>query len=311
MRASSHGVAHRRLTGIEIAGLLTVMFLWALCYPFIAPALLFAPPLFAATSRALLAGVLLVVLAVVLRRPRPRGRLWLFALGIGLTETTAGFAAMFLAGGRISPGLATVIASTQPLMAVACARVATRERVGPRGTAAMVVGFGGVAIAALAGDSRTTSTSGVLLVLLAAAAVACGNVLLKVVAEEADAIWMTGSQLLIGAVPLAAAAVATESAGGVRWEWQLFGSIGVLAVFSTAAGFVLWVTLLRRMPLHRANTFNYATPLFALLIAAAFQGERLSAVQWLGCALVGCAAYLAATKGGRSTGGDRGTSRPT
>jgi drug/metabolite transporter (DMT)-like permease len=93
----------------DICHLALVMFLWALCFPLIVVGLALAPPLTFAALRAFVAGVGLLLPAVLLRRAWPRGwRVWLGLLGVGLTTSSMGFGGMFLAGGLVSPGLATV-----------------------------------------------------------------------------------------------------------------------------------------------------------------------------------------------------------
>lgn len=73
------------------------------------------PPLIFAGLRSIIAGVVLVVIALLLSRPLPRGgRVWLGLVLVGLSATCLGFFGMFIGGGQVSPGLATVIENTQP-----------------------------------------------------------------------------------------------------------------------------------------------------------------------------------------------------
>jgi drug/metabolite transporter (DMT)-like permease len=110
--------AKRRLPASTIGGLLLLVLIWAFCFPLIEVGLVSAPDLRFAALRAFLAGVLLVAISWLLRRPFPSGpRTWLKLAGIGLSLTALGFGGMFLAGGRVSPGLATVVANAQPLVA--------------------------------------------------------------------------------------------------------------------------------------------------------------------------------------------------
>ncbi|WP_437656825.1 DMT family transporter [Sorangium sp. So ce1182] len=279
--------------------LLTIMLLWALCFPLITTGVRYAPPLHMAAMRAALAGSSLVLLGALLGRPRPERRDWGFILVIGIMQTTVGFAGMFLSGGHIGPGLATVLASTQPLMAAVIGSFALNEPVRSRGVLAILLGFAGIVVAsarALGGDAGDhSSLRGVATVLMGAFGVACSNVLMKRLPARTDAIWVTGCQLLVGAIPLAIAARATESSDAVRWSAPLLIAVPVLALLSSALAFVLWLEVLRRVPLNSANAFNYATPVFGLLIAAAFYGETLTYVEIAGSVLVVGAGYLASS----------------
>lgn len=109
-----------------------------------------APALRFAALRALFAGALLVALSWLLRRPFPSGaRTWLELSGIGLSLTAFGFGGMFLAGGRVTPGLATVVANAQPLVAALLGYLVLGEPLrGLRGLALAVGSSGIVVIAA-------------------------------------------------------------------------------------------------------------------------------------------------------------------
>lgn len=96
---------------------ITVMMMWALCYPLIKLSLPFAPVMLTAFLRAILAGCVIVLIAHLTNRPFPKGcRLWAYITTIGLTATSLGLWGMFYAGSLIDPGLATVITNTQPLI---------------------------------------------------------------------------------------------------------------------------------------------------------------------------------------------------
>src|SRR3546814_6697573 len=95
--------------------LLTVMVLWASCFPLITIGLDLAPHLAFAAMRAALAGLCLVAFGAVFNRPVPRGaRSWGLIALVGLGATSLGFLGMFHAAEFVSPGLATVIANAQP-----------------------------------------------------------------------------------------------------------------------------------------------------------------------------------------------------
>ncbi|MBI3041717.1 MAG: DMT family transporter [Betaproteobacteria bacterium] len=106
--------------------LILVMILWAACFPLITVGLASAPHLTFAALRAILAGTALVALGVILRRPLPSGpAAWGWITAIGLGATTLGFLGMVHAAEFVAPGMATVIANTQPLIAAAVAYAGT------------------------------------------------------------------------------------------------------------------------------------------------------------------------------------------
>ena len=138
----------------NVAWMVVVVLLWAICFPFIVTGLPGAPPLLFAALRAFLAGGLLFAVHLVQRRrepypfsPRDLGLLSL----IGLSYTAMGFGGMFLAAGHLSPGLATVLASTQPLIAAAIAAAWLGETLKTKGIAGLVIGFLGVTLLSWSG----------------------------------------------------------------------------------------------------------------------------------------------------------------
>ena len=122
--------------------IILVMFLWAICFPLITLGIPYAPHLTFATLRAMLAGLALLAIAKLLKRPPPQGKkIWLILVLIGLGATSFGFFGMFHAAEFISPGIATVITNTQPLMAALLASVFLKETLGLRGIIGIGLGY--------------------------------------------------------------------------------------------------------------------------------------------------------------------------
>lgn len=259
------------------------MFLWAVCFPLIAAGLSLAPPLYFAALRSFVAGAGLLAPAIALRRPLPQGwRVWLGLLGIGFSATSLGFGGMFLAGGVVSPGLATVIANAQPLIAAGLAYFVLGERLGPRRWVGLALGFAGIVLIALPGFGGANSNStpgGVGYVLLGALGVAVGNILFKRLAGQIDLLMATGWQFILGCIPLFLAALSFEEPAQVGWSLRFVVVLLTLSLLGTALAFALWFSLLRRGELNRLNTFTFLTPAFALVIGAVFFGERLGLIE--------------------------------
>lgn len=273
----------------DVGLLLFVMLLWALCFPLISIGLSLSSPLYFAALRSLVAGVGLVIPAAVLRRPLPRQlNLWMGILGVGLSYTSASFAGMFLAGGVVSPGLASVLANMQPLIAAILAFFLLGERLKRRTLMGLFMGFLGIVLTALPGlgDLRTeVGFSGIGYIMLAALGVATGNILLKRLSEKIDPLVVTGWQFLLGGLPLLALAQWLELSAATMWNWTFVVNLLMLGLGGTALPLLLWFWLLRRADLTRLNTFSFLTPIFALIISIMFFSERLQTIQALGIVL--------------------------
>jgi len=131
-------------TGIQIV---VVMLLWASCFPLVTIGIEYAPHLTFAAMRATIAGVALLILALVMGQHFPR-RLstWSKISAVGIGSTSLGFFGMFHAAEFVSPGIATVIASTQPLLAALLASMVLGERLPRQGRLGLLIGFAGVLV---------------------------------------------------------------------------------------------------------------------------------------------------------------------
>lgn len=277
---------------------IAVMILWASCYPLITIGLAFAPHLTFAALRAVIAGSALLLVALCLKEPFPKDRAtwgWIGLAGLGMTAF--GYFGMFHAAEFVAPGLATIVANTQPIFAALLAFVLLGERLGSRGWIGMLLGFVGVFIVAgpqiFVGDGQSTGV-GVLYVLLAALGVAAGNVAIKKLANNVGAAMAMGLQLLIGAIPLAIIALLTENPRDLQWTTGFVVSLLGLALPGTALAFWLWQSTLRTLPLSKANVFSFLVPFFGITIGTLFFSEPLTATVLIGVGLSAYGVYLAA-----------------
>ncbi len=270
--------------------LVMVMALWAACFPLITLGLGSAPHLAFASMRAVLAGVSLLALGGLLGRPMPAGkRVWALLLLTGLGATTLGFIGMFHAAEFVAPGLATVIANAQPLLAAILAHVCLAERLGPKGNLGLAIGFVGIVAIAWPGTVSEASRGyalGLSYIALAATGVAIGNIAMKRLAGGVDALMAMGIQLLLGAIPLAILSLSTEDIMLVAWTADFVFILVALAVLGTSLASWLWFAALEETGLSTANAFTFLVPVFGMTAGSVFFGERLSWFAAMGGILV-------------------------
>lgn len=277
----SHAQHPQLVTGAAIA----VTLLLALCFPFIEWGLQASTPLFFAALRAAAGGAALLLIAAARRRQFPRQRSeWLKILAAALCATSVGYGAMFVGGGLVEPGLATVIANVQPLFAAVLAVWLLGERCGTHRALALSAAFVGVIL--LAGiDANWSPSTGATLLLLSALALAFGNILLKALAGSTDPIVVSGLQLSFGAPPLFFAAWFTGEPLKLPADAGFWLALLVLAGASTALAAVLWQWVLARAPLNQINAVSYLIPVYGLPLML-LNGVSIQALQWLGAGLV-------------------------
>ena len=274
-----------------------VMVLWASCYPLITLGLDYAPHLTFAALRAILAGSILIGVAALRRAAWPRGwSVWGWITLAGLGMTGIGYFGMFPAAEFVSPGLATVIESLQPLIAAVLAVVFLRERLGPIGWFGLCLGVGGVALIAiprvLASGGGSTAF-GLVLVITATSGVAVGNIAIKSLATRIDAAMAMGLQLLIGAIPISILAFTTESPTAIDWSPQFIISLLSLALPGTALAYWLWQVTLQSLDVSKAAAFSFLVPIIGVSVGALFFSEPMTMNVFGGGALAAIGVYLA------------------
>ncbi len=290
----------------EISRIVLVMLLWALCYPLILAGFAYAPLMTFAALRAFLSGAVLVGAGVALKRPWPRGvRVWITLAAIGLGATSLAYLGMFHAAEFVSPGIATVITNTQPLLAAVLASLFLGEHMGRRGKLGLALGFAGIvfiALPQLLTARAETYLIGFGYILLAALGVTISNVLIRYLAPKVDAMMGMGCQMLIGGVPLLVAAFALEQPFTIVWAPQFLLALAGISLFGSALAYWLWNLILQETALNVANTFSFLMPVFGLSMGALFFSERLGWFEAIGVALTLAGIALASR--------DRATAKP-
>lgn len=274
----------------KILPIILVMFLWSACYPLITVGIDYAPHLTFAAMRASLAGIVLLIAAKALGHSMPRGRqIWIKLSAIGLGATTLGFFGMFHAAEYVSPGIATVINNTQPLMAAVLAHMFLREYLTPPARWGLIIGFLGIVTIAIPELSISDTANGYLLgmayIILAAFGVTVSNVLIRGMAGTMSGLSAMGWQLTLGSIPLWAMALLWEDQSQVQWTGTFLFSLLGLAIFGTAFVYWLWFRVLEQTPLTRANVFTFLVPIFGLSMGMMFFGESLTGWTAAGAAL--------------------------
>lgn len=286
---------------LSISKIVTVMLLWAACYPLLTVGIQLAPHLSFATLRAAIAGLVLVGLACALRRPFPRKvGVWATLSVMGFGATSLGFLGMFHAAEFVSPGIATVIANTQPLLAAGLGGLVLGERLQPAGKLGLLLGFLGIVVIAapqLVGGDQDNYLLGVAYIMLAAIGVTVSNVMIKMIAGQVDLLMAMGLQFLIGSVPLAIVAGVTEDPSLIQWSFTFIAILLTLAVFGSALVYVLWMSVLTEVTLNQANAFSFLVPIFGLTMGVLFYDEPLGFLKLLGVILAITGVMLVIRKG--------------
>ncbi len=246
----------------------------------------YAPPLTALTVRFLASGIIAVGIALALRQTArlTRGQ-WRGVVIFGLCQNAVYLGLNFVAMQWIGASVASIIASTMPLLVALIGWVMLRDRLSPVAAAGLVAGFAGVAIIMGGRMAGGLDLLAVALCGIAALALATATLAVRGAAAGGNLMMIVGLQMLVGAAALAGPALAFET-WEVTWNWPLVVAFSYTVLVPGVLATLVWFVLVGRIGAVRAATFHFLNPVFGVVIAAVLLGEALGPMDALGVAVV-------------------------
>lgn len=293
------------LHGRTLVAYLLLCAIWGSTWLSIKVGLQYLPPLRFAAFRMALACLVLAPFAFRRRDRRPTAREAGFIALAGLLQIGIFYALIFIAQQWIESGLAALLFATFPICAGVFAHfLLPNEPLRARTIAAAGLGLSGVALIEGAALWRALhSDFGVLfrgggLVFVGAIIAAFASVIVKKHLGRVDPIVNVAAETFIGAAFLLPVAALLEHGAPARWAPAAVGALLYLAIFGTAVTFAGLFWLIKRVPISVVSTIPLVDTLIAVLLGAAFLGERLPARTLAGGALILVGVFLA-TRGSR------------
>jgi drug/metabolite transporter (DMT)-like permease len=264
------------------------IFLWASAYVPSKIAAVQSQPLWFLAARFAAAGIVLALLAAILRRPAlPSARAWLVAAALGVLANALYLGLTYSALHHLSSGMGAIIASTNPLVLALVAPWLLAERLTPLKLVGLLLGFGGVlAIVAARAGSQGARPSDVALAFAGVIASIGSVILFKRWATGSDLIALNAVQLLAAAVAVVPAAYLVSGAPQVTLTPELVGSFAYLVVVVSVGASLLWFWLLSRGEASRVTAYYYLTPVFGLALSALLLHERVGPHELFGLAAI-------------------------
>jgi drug/metabolite transporter (DMT)-like permease len=253
------------------------------------------PPLLGAGIRFALAGLVLLAVAAVQRRPLHTD--WLLAAVLALAPFAFAYGLVYWGEQYVPSGLAAVLFGVMPLYTAVLAGVLLPEEpLRAPLVLGVLIGIGGLALAFLESvelGSAEKAALGAAALALAPLGAAVGSVAQKRRAAELDAVVLNGWAMLAGGVLLLAVSAPAEDWGELVWSAETLGSIAYLALFGTAIAFVTLTVLLRHISAQALSFLTMLLPFGALAFGAALYGESITARALAGAALVAAGLLIA------------------
>ncbi len=245
-----------------------------------------ATPLAALAVRFLISGAIGVGLAAAFGQTMRLTRAqWRATVIFGLCQNALYLGLYFVAMRTVEAGLASIIASTMPLLVALIGWVGFGEKVRPLGWAGLVAGTAGVALIMGSRVQGGVDLVGMELCVLGVLALAFATLAVRGATSGGNLLMIVGLQMLVGSVALALAALVFEDVA-VNVTPRLVGAFAYTTLVPGLLATWVWFRLVGRIGAVRAATFHFLNPFFGVVIAWALLGERIGVWDLVGVAII-------------------------
>ncbi len=285
--------AQHRMSATEWSLLALLSLLWGGSFFFAKIAVGALPPLTVVLVRVGLAAGALGLVLRLSGTPFPRtATLWWAFAGMGVLNNLVPFALIFWGETVLSGGLASILNATTPVFSVLVAHALTSD---DRLTAGKIVGIavGLAGVVVLVGAEVITGASGAVLPILACLGAALSYGFANVFGRRFKRMGIEPTVGAFGQVT-ATTAMMLPIAFVADTPWRLafpgaavLAALAGLALLSTALAYIIFFRLLATAGATNTSLVTLLVPVSAVLLGIAFLGERLSASQAIGMALIG------------------------
>ncbi|WP_233834446.1 DMT family transporter [Paraburkholderia sp. ZP32-5] len=260
--------------------------------------------------RFVLAGLFLLILAVLLKKPifklnlRNGGQLML----LGFTQTAIQYVFFYIGLAYTTGVRGSILNSTTTFFSVLLAHfIYQNDRISPRKAAGCLLGFVGVMVVNF-GDGLFDFAFTLLgegFIVIAAFVLSAASIYGKRISQSMDVMVMTGYQLGFGGAVLLVAGYTTGGAPGAFTPASI-ALLGYLALLSSAA-FTLWSLLLKFNQVGKVTVFNFLVPVFGTALSAICLNENIMELKNLVALVLVCGGIWLVT---RSPQARTGNARP-
>ena len=260
----------------QLFGYIALCLIWGSTWLAIRLVVRDVPPFLAAALRFFVAGILLLGMAWAQKRRWPAGaQQWNAIFVLSLTIMALPYGLLFWGEQHVTSSMTAVLYSAMPLAVSLVTPAMLHRKVPRRAVFAMVVAFGGLLTLFYTNlsTSRWAIIGGVA-VLVSMSLSSWSVVYAKLRLHDVDSVVATGLQLLLGSVVLFWGTWALEAHRHAVWTRTALLAMAFLTIFGSAAAFVIYYWLLKKLQPYQLSTISLIVPLIALL-EGLLAGERI------------------------------------
>ncbi len=245
-----------------------------------------ASPLFSLAMRFLVSGVIGVAIARIMGQSwRLTKKQWYATILFGICQNALYLGLNFYAMQTIEASLASIVASTMPLLVALATWLIFREKLAPMGIVGLVAGIIGVSIIMGSRISQGVDIHGVMLCGIAVLALTFATLAVRGATSGGNFMMIVGLQMLVGSAILFVATALFETVH-VNLTLPLVLAFTYTTLFPGILATLIWFMLLDRIGPTRAATFHFLNPVFGVAVAAVLLGESLGPQDVLGVVIV-------------------------
>jgi drug/metabolite transporter (DMT)-like permease len=242
----------------------------------------YAPPLGSLSLRFLLSGLIGVGIALALGQSFRLSRAqWKATILFGLCQNALYLGLNFVAMQTIEASLASIIASTMPLMVALAGWLIFKDRLPKAGVMGLLLGVLGVVIIMGARLEGQVDRTGLALCFIGAIALTVATLSVRGASSGGNVMMIVGLQMLVGSAILAVPAAMFEEMT-VQLTWQLVVAFFYTTLVPGLTATWVWFWLVNRIGAVKASTFHFLNPFFGVAVAAMLLGESLGLLDVVG-----------------------------
>lgn len=246
-----------------------------------------APPLASLSLRFLISGLLGVMIARALGQTWRLSRdQWKATLVFGLCQNALYLGLFFVAMQYIEASLASIIASTMPLLVAFAGWAVFSERLPRQAIVGLAAGFFGALLILGTRLGGGVDFLGVAYCILGVVALAVATLVMRGASSGGNVMMIVGLQMLVGAIVLAIVSFAIGENMDVTFSLKLVAAFSYTVLIPGLMATFIWFKLVDRIGMTRAATFHFLNPFLGVAIAAILLGEALGVWDVIGVVII-------------------------
>jgi len=245
-----------------------------------------ASPVASLALRFLVSGLIGVAIAKAMGQTWKLTRAqWQATLVFGICQNALYLGLNFVAMQWIEASLASIIASSMPLLVALAGWVIFKDTLPKLGQIGMVAGFLGVILIMGSRLGGGVDPLGIGLCIIGAMGLATATMIMRGASSGGNVMMIVGLQMLVGSAVLAVPAVLFEDVH-VNFTWPLVLAFSYTTLAPGLLATWIWFKLVQRIGAVKAATFHFLNPFFGVTVAALILGESLGKTDVIGVIII-------------------------